>query len=268
MRFLGAALFLTRHKDVFIMAAGSALPAREGRFPRARGFTFIEILLALMLVSVLSGSLYATYAAGIQIHKRAQKLEQWSRSASWSFDAMALDLENMLPYHTPEGSAATPDDFFEGTSTGLKLLCSGEGGLKEVRYFLKDADYGTVHTVIVGARSRAVNGPVTLETSEQGRVQFLVREERVFPSVEGAAEMPPGGEAEILNRYVLKDSLKFFFAGTSRAAAREDIPWETTWKKPAFPSLVRVEMTLVNPQEPEETVRLQKDVFVPSGAWK
>ncbi|MFA5261178.1 MAG: prepilin-type N-terminal cleavage/methylation domain-containing protein, partial [Candidatus Omnitrophota bacterium] len=243
-------------------------PRRKNLFRRSRGFTFLEILLALSLVSVLAGSLYATYASGIQIHKRAQKLEQWSRSAFWSFDAMALDLENMLPYHSPAGAASVPDDFFEGTSSGLKLLCSTEEGMKEVRYFLKDADYGTVHKVIVGSRSRAVNAPITIEMSEHSRVQFLAREERAFPAEGGQSEMPLGEGLEILNRYVLKDSLKFSFAETTRAAAWGDIQWETAWKKPALPSLVRIEMTLVNPQAPEETVNLQKDVFIPAGAWR
>jgi len=73
---------------------------------------------------------------------------------------------------------------------------------------------------------------------------------------------------EILNRYVLKDSLKFFFAETSRGAASDEVLWEPSWEKPDFPSLVRIEMTLVNPQDLEETVTLRRDVFIPAGAWK
>ncbi|HQP11615.1 MAG TPA: hypothetical protein PK470_02525 [Candidatus Omnitrophota bacterium] len=268
MRFPGAVLFLTRLKDASVPADFFARPGRELQRQGRRRVTFLEILLALSLVSILAGSLYATYAAGLQIHKRAQKLEQWSRSAFWSFDAMARDLENMLPYHSPAESAEALDDFFEGTSSGLKLLCAGEDGLIEVRYFLQEPDYGTVHKVIVGGRTAHVSTPVTIETNADGRVQCLVREERPFPSGGGEAVLPLGEGLEILNRYVLKDSLKFFFAETSRGAASDEVLWEPSWEKPDFPSLVRIEMTLVNPQDLEETVTLRRDVFIPAGAWK
>ncbi|MFA5261392.1 MAG: prepilin-type N-terminal cleavage/methylation domain-containing protein, partial [Candidatus Omnitrophota bacterium] len=73
MRFLCTALFLTHLKDAIVRTAASRGPGprRKNLFRRSRGFTFLEILLALSLVSVLAGSLYATYASGIQIHKRA-----------------------------------------------------------------------------------------------------------------------------------------------------------------------------------------------------
>ena len=269
MRSLCTALFLTRLKGAVLRTPGAMNSAGQTVSGPSRGFTLIEILLALSLISILAGSLYATYAAGIQIHKRAQKIETWSRAAFWSFDAMALDLENMLPYRDPDAPAETPDDFFEGTSSGLKLLRASEAGFKEVRYFLKDPDYGTVHKVIVGRRATASHVPVhVLRTEENLRVQLLVREERAFPSEDGQTDVPLGEGLEILNRYVLKDSLKFFFAEVTRGSGQDDVHWETAWKKTAFPSLVRVEMTLVNPQSPEETVDLQKDIFIPSGAWK
>ena len=268
MRSLGTALFLTRrNRDPF--EPGIQGPGRKSLSGPPRGFTFIEILVALSLVGVLAGSLYATYASGVQIHKRAQKLELWTRAAFWSFDAITSDLENMLPYHSPGSSTGTPNDFFEGTSSSLKLLCSSENGIKEVRYFLKDPEYGTVHKVIVGKRSAAVHVPITVvQTGENRRVHMLVREEKPFPSADGDAEVALGEGLEILNRYVLKDGLKFFFAEGTRGASWDDVQWESAWKKPALPSMVRIEMTLVNPQAPDETVDLKKDIFVPLGAWQ
>ncbi len=263
-----------------VMKNGCEIACRKNRGPGkaggafsgpayAFGFTLVEILLALGMVSIIAGSLYGTYASAIQIQKKTRRLEQLNRSAFWSLDVLALDVESMVPYHQKGNGGEDADDFFCGEASRLTLLRPTEDGLKEVRYFLMDPDYGVVHKVIVGSSSSR-NTPITLTQTDDGeRLQYLVREEKLFPSEEGDSEESQlGEELEILNRYVQEGSLKFSYAHVARGAAGDDVGWETAWKKTEHPSLIRVEMVLVNPQDSEDILALQKDILVPLGLWK
>lgn len=73
------------------------------------GFTLIEVMLAVMIVSVISVAIYTTFAQGINLWKRALS-EQPDLDVELFLEKAAMDLRNAFPYGT-QGFSGSEDSF-------------------------------------------------------------------------------------------------------------------------------------------------------------
>jgi len=255
-----------------------------------RGFTLVEMLLALGIFTVIAVSLYMTYANGIKINRKAQSLENFYRGVRAVFDTLTMDLENMVPYTTTEDGK--DKGIFKGDERSLTLLLPSDECLQEVTYELQDPKEGKVHQVIINPATQK-NVPITIWTKSSDQVMFLIRRVRPWVSVAepsarvdrvevrkstqknvavkvgevGGSGILPEGEGEILSLHVLKDSLKLWYAEKPQNTDSSEYLWKEGWDLPINPVAVRVEISFLNPDEPQYPLRLQKDILIPLSQW-
>lgn len=112
---------------------------------QAEGFTFLEVLLSIMIVSVLSVSIYATFAQSLKLWSRTSKLHT-DFAAEIFFEKITGDLRNALGFsgqtlrgwedsleffslsrRQTEGSISSPEGFLP-----IKIRYSFNGSRKEL----------------------------------------------------------------------------------------------------------------------------------------
>src|SRR5438093_1114605 len=64
---------------------------------RTRGFTLLELLLAIALMALISGTLYASLFVGIRAHRSATSTLEAPRSAALAFELLRQDFDGALP---------------------------------------------------------------------------------------------------------------------------------------------------------------------------
>lgn len=72
---------------------------------RKDGFTLVEMLIAVLIISVLAGAVYATFAQGLRLWQRAGQ-EGPALEMEFFLEEMISDLRNAMPY----GSAVLSGD--------------------------------------------------------------------------------------------------------------------------------------------------------------
>jgi type II secretion system protein J len=121
---------------------------------KIKGFTLLELLLAVTIFSVIAVVLIASFNAGIKILRRSEVAMRHHQALRFALDEVALDLRNALLTELPEdsGGAETEDEeegpvnYFKGKRTEfefitLKDVYRDDGPAREVckaRYYLKE----------------------------------------------------------------------------------------------------------------------------------
>jgi prepilin-type N-terminal cleavage/methylation domain-containing protein len=198
----------------------------------AKGFTLVEMLLGLSIFALVAVVCYSIFSNGIRINDRAAKSEALYREMNWSLDALALDLENMVPYEGNKGNWSA----FEGSEKSLSLALPTKDGLKKIRYSLKP---------------------------QPDQSQLLVREELPFLASDEAKAEP-----EILSTHLQPDGLQFQYAQTAKKFGKNEFVWHNKYSDIHPPAAVRIKLSFLNPNQTNTPVTVQKDVFLPLGSWK
>ena len=144
-------------------------------------FTLIELLLGISILSVISLTIYMTFANGIAVNRKAQNLENLYREVNDTMQGISLDLENMVSYRSfknksdSNSSGSQQSGIFSGKSTSLSLLLPTEEGLKIVRYALQAPESGSIYQVIVN-RATKKNMPITTRFEQtQKRINLFIQ---------------------------------------------------------------------------------------------
>lgn len=115
------------------------MPAR--RAPRAQaGFTMLEVVLAMTLLAMVTGMIYAAFHLGVRSVEKGQAAVVSAQRARAASDVMRRQLKSMFPYPCRIEDGEDPVPFFSlrenppmlefVTAAGLH----GGGGLEYVRY--------------------------------------------------------------------------------------------------------------------------------------
>lgn len=119
--------------------------------PQARrGFTLIELVLALMMVAILAGGLYASLRVAFDAQATAAAAIEPGRTADLAFEFIRDDFQNVMPPHDPSTYTSQYQYLagsFEGTTGGatgndadvtffstssMKQHPSSDGEIKEI----------------------------------------------------------------------------------------------------------------------------------------
>jgi prepilin-type N-terminal cleavage/methylation domain-containing protein len=272
--FCNLSSLLKRGRGSF--SEGGFREARHGA--RDRGFTLLELLLGISLFSVVAVCIYSTFWAGVKLSRRSENEGGSYREAHWALEIMAKDMENTVPY---DFSSSYPGKTaFEGGENKITFMTSSQDGLKAVSYYLVSPEETRIHQVVVGAVHRK-NVGVTVRDERARRPYCLVREERDFVDfLQGGPD--GGGTSEVMASNMQEDGLKFSFGYLKEGEDRLYV-WKDTWQNPYPPRAVRVEMdffidggdgtggsaepTAAEGTAKQETVRLDRRILIPHGAW-
>lgn len=63
------------------------------------GFTFIELIIAVMIFSIIAVSIYATFHAGIKVWLKTSPMIEANQSLRMFYSTISLDLKNAIAYY-------------------------------------------------------------------------------------------------------------------------------------------------------------------------
>jgi prepilin-type N-terminal cleavage/methylation domain-containing protein len=134
------------------MASCTGLEHIISRCHRSRGFTLMEVLVSITLMSVLSVAVHYGYRIGLDSWSRAEKSMEKERKVQSVLDLMSRQLGSMVPYYSRQPLDGAPVDvlLFNGTSQGVRFVSTfsagarNAGGLRLVEYFVDNTSDGGV----------------------------------------------------------------------------------------------------------------------------
>lgn len=243
---------------------GSILFRLDSRFrgDDQQSFTLIELILGFSIFALIGITLYAVFSNGVRINSRADQSEQIYREMRWSLDNLTLDLENMVNYESYRNELGP----FRGNEQSLSFALPSDQGLKIIRYSVQPPEQSKIFKTQIGEHTTK-NKPIIVNYSEEQKIEFLVREEIPFFVAAGSDTEQPG-EPDVLSTHIEPGSLRFSYGYQEKNNGQTgEIAWKNEWADVHYPAAVRVEMNLVDPDNPGEPLIVRKDIFVPAGSW-
>ena len=218
-----------------------------------RGFTVIEVLMALTIFSVVALCLFSIFVSGIKLSHRFEKQGNTYRQLRWPFDVMEKDFMNIVFY---DFSRSYPDrQAFQGEEDNVTFIVStGNKGLKVIRYYLETPQKTAINTVILG-KTYKKNVDGVIKSEKEQPINYLIREERDF--VDYLSDDKSGIHKKIVARDVKEGGLKLNYAFFD--VQNQQLSWGEDWHSGSLPSAIRVEMEVANFQQSS----LKKDFVIP-----
>jgi len=225
------------------------------------GFTFVELLLALGIFSIVAVTIAGTFAAGIKIHRRATNVNFEERDARLILDLLTQDLENAVYYNfensSPEKNA------FEGDANQIRFLTATSAGLKVVRYSLVTLEKARVHQTLVGKHFSKLKSVLVFLRKDEEEGLVLLREEMNFADL---FQTNPSTEQDVLTKFMKKDGLKFSFLYKEGNLESSPLVWLDTWKEKGIPLGVKVQMSFVEREKDKQAYQISQRVYIPTGS--
>lgn len=213
---------------------------------RLRGFTFIELIIAVTIFAIVAVSIYSTFSAGIKIWLKTSPMIEANQAMRVFFATASLDLKNIIPYYektqNPQASSFAPTSFF-----GSEEKFNFEGGPARMSFI----------TVI------AVSDPVLGLRDEPARVVYLYDKATktvkrlVATKTEGLKE-EKAKEFEMLKPIEEKDFKLEYCYREALSQTDYEYEWKDTWEgkknETEIPRAVRI-----------KAGEFKKTIFIPTG---
>lgn len=168
------------------------------KFPPAcaprRGFTLLELLIALSITAVISVSLYASLRIAFKARESAQRSVEPSRTAQLAFDFLRADIE----------SAVIPNGTLRGPFVGTDLPSDGGGDGDYLEFYTLGNPQTDAQRLGVAGEVRRVELQVAADAN--GRGQVLLR--RVYGNLLATVEPEPYDE--VICRGLVGMNLRYF----------------------------------------------------------
>ena len=223
------------------------------------GFTILEVLLSVTIISVILVSIYSTFWGGIRLSERTENSTGVFREIRLAFDLMKQDFENMIPYDF--SNSYSEKSALSGDETQAVLILETPEGLKAVRYSLDEEAVTKIHQVIIGNHYKK-NVAVNNQNTEEARASFLIRQE--IPFIEYLQGRESSAGWEIIAEHVRKNSLKFSY-GFYPQDNSEQLVWVSQWRQKNLPVRLKVSMDFLSAQKDQRIISLSRDIYIPTG---
>src|SRR3989338_2054677 len=82
-------------------------------------FTFIELIIAITIFSIIAVSVYSTVRAGVRVWHRANSIIEVNQETRIFFDMISLDLKSAVVYYNTTGEGRMN---FEGTPSRISFM--------------------------------------------------------------------------------------------------------------------------------------------------
>ena len=233
---------------------------RQKKVFRERGFTLIEILLALSIFSTIALCIYGTFSGGIRLNQKSEQQNEVFREARWTFQGLSLELENMVSY---DFTNSYPNKTaFSGSGEKITFISPSDEGLKVVSYYLMEPPREHVHTTVVG-ETYSKNVSIVTKYEESAFIYYLVREELSFVDYVNDRQAQ-ASDIEIISTNVVENGLRFYYGYLKDEESQETV-WQTDWSLGYIPSNIRIEIDFLVNEKKNSVQTLHQDVLVPAG---
>lgn len=106
---------------------------------RHKGFTLMELLIALSIFAVIAICLYSVFSGGIRVYRKQEKVFKYNHNANLALDKMAGELRNAINHSTPARHAGSPEEtrglWFTGDDKNLSFITIRGDDIIKVDYF-------------------------------------------------------------------------------------------------------------------------------------
>ncbi len=106
---------------------------------RRKGFTLMELLIALSIFAVIAICLYSVFSGGIRVYRKQEKVFKYSHNVNLALDKMAGELRNAINYSMPPPPAVSPEEArklkFTGDDKSLSFITAKGADIIKVDYF-------------------------------------------------------------------------------------------------------------------------------------
>ncbi len=224
-------------------------------------FTLIELILGLIIVSVLGVSVFTAFFTAIKMQTKTENLGRFYGEGRFAINRMADEIENMI-FYTPKDPK---QNFLSSTDDHLTLLENGADGLKVIRYYIGQPDYGKIVKTTMGQVFSSMPQSIVVQSSEGQKAYALIREET--PLVDYWQNQPhENAKTQIVtNQIASQDSLRFSYAySPPKESKKKGYEWKDSWDKDALPAGVRIQLECAQPNQGGSSLVLTKEVYWPT----
>ena len=124
------------------------------------GFTLMEVLVSITLMSLISVAIYYGYRIGLDSWSRAEKSLVRERNVQFVLDLMSRQLGSMVPYYSRQALDGAFVDvlLFNGTEQGVRFVTTfsvesrSAAGLRLVEYFLGSSREGSGRALLLNEK--------------------------------------------------------------------------------------------------------------------
>jgi|GEM_PF-1371161 len=98
------------------------------RISRREGFTFIELIIAITIFSIIAVSIYSVFRTGVRLWSGTNPLIQQNQSTRYFFNTISTDLKNSISYNAASqsiktfGSSEEKNANFEGDKQKISFI--------------------------------------------------------------------------------------------------------------------------------------------------
>ena len=201
---------------------------------KRRGFTFIELLIAVSIFAVVAIALYSTFFAGISVWRRSGPDGSVYQDVKFAFDDIAKDLKNAV--------------YLSGDEESIFIF---SGSAEEIAFITLEPTF-----------------------SEEDTGRELVKVAYSFDESEGQlirkrADILAGFDVEKAEKEVLLDGLEGFTLEYCYDSGDEDAPylWEEEWEddEMRLPRGVKVVFLIKTETAGKQPLKFSEIIFVPTG---
>lgn len=233
-----------------------------------KGFTFIELIIALTIFSVIALGIYSTFSTGLITWRRGESSGRLEQQARFILDKMAKELRNALIYNY--GPDYPQAKLFSGEKNKISFLSliynssAQQSEIKRITYFLGLSPYGTVYKTQIGTKGERPDEITAHYHKKESRLNSLERkEEALAESLSSDPERQT--TSEVLSSFVKYDGLLFSYTFSSGETSAPVI-WQEGWSDNSkLPKGIKISLILQNPKDSSEELIFTKTVFLPQG---
>ncbi|MDP2939562.1 MAG: prepilin-type N-terminal cleavage/methylation domain-containing protein [Candidatus Omnitrophota bacterium] len=225
-----------------------------------KGFTFIEVMMGLLIFSIIALSLYSIFSAASLAWRRSKDANRIYFEAKWCLDDISQSLKNAAFF---DFSLNYPDlKLFKAETDKISFLIATDSGLKRVSYFLEKPDFGKIHKIVIGKRGAMPDKIIDNYKQSAESLFSLKRKEQDFLS-----SLVATVENRNLTSLVKDSGLKFSYAyKTTDSESLETLVWKDNWESQnQIPKIIKVNLTLLNPKNLKQEKTFTKIIFIPTG---
>ncbi|MBF0483095.1 MAG: prepilin-type N-terminal cleavage/methylation domain-containing protein [Candidatus Omnitrophica bacterium] len=195
------------------------------------GFTMVEVLLALTILSIVGVCLFSVFAGGIKISKYATSKDGFNHEVYWVSRLLSSDLENAVFVKLKDASGAE-QNLFQGQENSFTLAEDTDTGLKTIKYYLSEAD-------------------------SKGMASLL-REEKDFVTDEDKDKNVP----EVIASHIAPQGIRFEYGYQEK---NQPLEWRSSWALAGVPMKMRADIDFVIDPQVQKKQTLTLELFCPSG---
>ena len=216
--------------------------------PAARGFSLLELLLAMAMAAMLALSLYTAMNVALRAKSSANASLEPTRAAMIAMDLIQQDFQSV----PPPGDSTDDDIPLSGPFYGEHLPAAGGGDNDSVEFYSIGADAIEGDSANAPPLSEGVRR-IHLQVQSDASGSVLVR--RVTRNLMPSSE--PAVEEEILCRNVRSFALRYY----DGVAWQEE--WDSTMLEDNLPLAVAITLELGEPNADVATKRVTRVVPLP-----